>query len=272
MAAQAGRWWGELRARWRAPATGRRSAATPAAGDGPGRQRAGQGQRRPPAHLPACRRWTRGPRLVLQIGIAGALPADGRVRPGGGRRRRDRHPGGLLRHRQLEPRRAGSRPGARAGRSRWSTASNRGACSRWMARLVTAAARDDRRAAVAREDESALGGAQAGAAPAGAGRARASPLRRSPGVTAEAEELADRWDALAESMEGAAAAHICALYGVPFLEVRGISNLVGDRDRAAWQVRRAVAAASWAARAVVDALDSLPLAREASGRSGRRGR
>ena len=55
-------------------------------------------------------------------------------------------------------------------------------------------------------------------------------------------------------MEGAAAAHICALYGTPFLEVRGISNLVGDRDRAAWEVRRAVAAASWAARAIVDGL------------------
>ncbi len=81
------------------------------------------------------------------------------------------------------------------------------------------------------------------------------------GVTAEAKELAERWEALAESMEGAAAAHICALYGVPFLEVRGISNLVGDRDRAHWQVRRAVAAATWAARAIVDSLGKLPLPR-----------
>ena len=61
----------------------------------------------------------------------------------------------------------------------------------------------------------------------------------------------ERWGALAESMEGAAAAHVCALYGVPFLEVRGISNLVGDRDRASWQVERAVAVAAWAALAIV---------------------
>jgi len=80
------------------------------------------------------------------------------------------------------------------------------------------------------------------------------------GLASEAQELADRWEAVAESMEGAAAAHICALYETPFLEVRGISNLVGDRDRAAWQVQRAVAAASWAARAIVDGLDGLPLA------------
>jgi futalosine hydrolase len=79
------------------------------------------------------------------------------------------------------------------------------------------------------------------------------------GVTADAQVLAERWQALAESMEGAAAAHICALYRVPFMEIRGISNLVGDRDRERWQVRRAVAAGSWAARAVVDSLDMLPL-------------
>jgi futalosine hydrolase len=79
------------------------------------------------------------------------------------------------------------------------------------------------------------------------------------GLDSEAQELADRWGAVAESMEGAAAAHICALYGTPFLEVRGISNLAGDRDRAAWQVQRAVAAASSVARAIVDALDGLPL-------------
>jgi futalosine hydrolase len=81
------------------------------------------------------------------------------------------------------------------------------------------------------------------------------------GLALQARELSDRWGAVAESMEGAAAAHICALYGTPFLEVRGISNLVGDRDRAGWEVPRAVAAASWAARAIIDGLDSLPLAK-----------
>ena len=60
----------------------------------------------------------------------------------------------------------------------------------------------------------------------------------------EAAGLVARWGRpLVESMEGAAAAHVCALYGVPFLEVRGISNLVGDRDRAAWDVEGAAARA-----------------------------
>jgi futalosine hydrolase len=79
------------------------------------------------------------------------------------------------------------------------------------------------------------------------------------GLDVEADELAGRWGALAESMEGAAAAHMCALYEMPFLEVRGISNLVTNRNRAAWQVERAVDAVSWAARVLVDALDRLPL-------------
>jgi futalosine hydrolase len=44
-------------------------------------------------------------------------------------------------------------------------------------------------------------------------------------------------------MEGAAAAHVCALHDIPFLEVRGVSNLVEDRDRAAWRIAEAAAAA-----------------------------
>jgi futalosine hydrolase len=80
------------------------------------------------------------------------------------------------------------------------------------------------------------------------------------GLSSEAEEVARRSGALAESMEGAAAAHICALYGVPFLEIRGISNLVTERDRNSWQVERATAVAARAALAVIAALDQLPLA------------
>ena len=102
--------------------------------------------------------------------------------------------------------------------------------------------------------------------PAGVGRPGARPAvllgpcvtaSRMTGTTAEAEEMARRWAAYAESMEGAAAAHICALYRVPLLEIRGISNLVIDRDRDTWQVERAVEVAGRAALAVVGALSHL---------------
>jgi futalosine hydrolase len=63
------------------------------------------------------------------------------------------------------------------------------------------------------------------------------------GVRALGDELHDRFGALCESMEGAAAAHVCALHDIPFLEVRGISNLVEDRDRGKWRIKEAAEAA-----------------------------
>jgi futalosine hydrolase len=42
-----------------------------------------------------------------------------------------------------------------------------------------------------------------------------------------------------EAMEGAASAHIAALYKVPFIEVRAASNFTGERDKGKWDVERA---------------------------------
>lgn len=63
-------------------------------------------------------------------------------------------------------------------------------------------------------------------------------------------ELAERFGAVCESMEGAAYAHVAALYDVPFLEVRGISNRVEDRDLSGWRLREAAEAAARAAETV----------------------
>jgi len=41
-------------------------------------------------------------------------------------------------------------------------------------------------------------------------------------------------------MEGAAIAHTTLLFDTPFLEVRGISNMVEDRDISKWDIPRAV--------------------------------
>ena len=50
-------------------------------------------------------------------------------------------------------------------------------------------------------------------------------------------------EALAEDMEGFAVAFACALAGVPCHVVRGVSNVVGDRDPAHWRIPAALAAA-----------------------------
>ena len=72
------------------------------------------------------------------------------------------------------------------------------------------------------------------------------------GVQALGDTLHHRFSALCESMEGAAAAHICALYNVPFLEVRGISNLVEDRARARWNITGAATVAQQAVIKIVE--------------------
>ena len=77
------------------------------------------------------------------------------------------------------------------------------------------------------------------------------------GRAADGRALAERWHALAESMEGAAAAHVCTLHEVPFLEVRGISNLVADRDRAMWDLAGAAARAAAAVVAICSRLDEV---------------
>lgn len=72
------------------------------------------------------------------------------------------------------------------------------------------------------------------------------------GTAALGEAMAARFPgALCEGMEGAALAHVAAIYEVPFLELRAVSNLVEDRDMSRWRIREAAEAAQEAVRVVV---------------------
>ncbi|KAF0145936.1 MAG: purine phosphorylase family protein 1 [Nitrospirae bacterium] len=64
-------------------------------------------------------------------------------------------------------------------------------------------------------------------------------ISASTGTNKRAKELEKRFNAICENMEGAAVAHVCAMYGIPMLEVRGISNIVEDRDRGKWDIKTA---------------------------------
>ena len=71
------------------------------------------------------------------------------------------------------------------------------------------------------------------------------------GSAATADALARRFpDAVAEGMEGAGVAAAAGLHGVPVAEVRAISNPVGPRDRAAWQIPGALESLGRAVTAV----------------------
>lgn len=74
-------------------------------------------------------------------------------------------------------------------------------------------------------------------------RGRFATVSTCSGTRQQGVELARRWNAITENMEGAAVALVCLRYGVDCLEIRGISNLVDERDMKTWQITRAVEAA-----------------------------
>lgn len=80
------------------------------------------------------------------------------------------------------------------------------------------------------------------------------------GTPAAAAALERRAGVAVESMEGAAAAQVCLALGVPFAQVRGISNPVGVRDRSRWDLPGAVGAATRAVLAFAAALAAGPAA------------
>jgi len=63
------------------------------------------------------------------------------------------------------------------------------------------------------------------------------------GTELQAAALVRRTGGAVESMEGAAFVHVARIMRVPIGEVRGISNTVGNRDRGAWRLHEAAAAA-----------------------------
>lgn len=73
------------------------------------------------------------------------------------------------------------------------------------------------------------------------------------GTDERAAVLVSRTGGAVESMEGAAIVHVARLMGVKVGEVRGISNVAGDRDRTRWRVRESAAAARAALVAWIEA-------------------
>jgi len=55
-----------------------------------------------------------------------------------------------------------------------------------------------------------------------------------------AEARFGRFGALAENMEASAIAQTCMLFNAAFLEIRGISNVAGVRDKAKWDIGAAI--------------------------------
>jgi futalosine hydrolase len=77
-------------------------------------------------------------------------------------------------------------------------------------------------------------------------RARFVTVSTCTGTDSVAREIAARTNGAVENMEGAAVAHVAHLLGIAVGEVRGISNLVTDRDVKSWKLKEAAVAAQQA--------------------------
>ncbi|MBI5740096.1 MAG: futalosine hydrolase [Nitrospirae bacterium] len=75
------------------------------------------------------------------------------------------------------------------------------------------------------------------------------------GTLGRAGELERRFRAICENMEGAAIAHVCAIYDLPLFEMRGISNIAGVRDKRKWNLGLA---ADNCQRAVLEMIQRTP--------------
>ena len=54
------------------------------------------------------------------------------------------------------------------------------------------------------------------------------------------QQLQQKYQPIVESMEGAAMHYSCLLQDVPFIQLRAISNFVGERDKSKWKMREAI--------------------------------
>jgi futalosine hydrolase len=54
------------------------------------------------------------------------------------------------------------------------------------------------------------------------------------------QQLIRKYDPVTESMEGAALHYTCREAGIPFLQIRSVSNYIGERNKANWKIREAV--------------------------------
>jgi futalosine hydrolase len=79
------------------------------------------------------------------------------------------------------------------------------------------------------------------------------------GDRATALDRFHRFGAFTENMEASAIAQTCLLFDVPFLEIRGVSNIAGDRDKAHWELRAAIDHCLVIVKLLLDQLSQRPV-------------
>jgi futalosine hydrolase len=76
-------------------------------------------------------------------------------------------------------------------------------------------------------------------------------------LTDEANKVSlfkEKYQAEIESMEGAALHFVCLHEQISFLQIRGISNFVGERDKSKWQLKAAIENSNHAALQIIKSI------------------
>jgi futalosine hydrolase len=69
------------------------------------------------------------------------------------------------------------------------------------------------------------------------------------------QQLVDQFNPAIETMEGAAFHYVCLKTGIPFIQLRAISNYVGERDKSKWQLQEAIDNLNHKLLQLIEALD-----------------
>jgi futalosine hydrolase len=54
------------------------------------------------------------------------------------------------------------------------------------------------------------------------------------------QQLIKKYNPCIETMEGAALHYVCNIHQIPYLQIRSISNYVGERDKSKWKIKLAI--------------------------------
>lgn len=68
------------------------------------------------------------------------------------------------------------------------------------------------------------------------------------------QQLVKKYNPVTESMEGAALHYICRDATIPFIQIRAISNYIGERNKASWKIQEAITNLNQALLKYVDRL------------------
>ena len=79
-------------------------------------------------------------------------------------------------------------------------------------------------------------------------------VRREKKIATSAAVNGARDGVLVEAMEGFGVLRAAGIAGVPAIEIRAISNAIGERDRRRWEIGKAITALSSAVPALIDAI------------------